>query len=81
VTDEQLSLTARIAKRVSDDGLIRIVDEVPDDRVFRVYPESSHLMGWKNSQTGKVVDRMGVWVTCGNEGGWFPIELLKIDWN
>jgi hypothetical protein len=81
MSDDQIFVTARIAKRVSDDGLLEVVAEVPDDRVFRMYPETAHLMDWKNRDTGRVIEKMGVWVTCESEGGWFPMELLKIEWN
>jgi hypothetical protein len=80
---QPIVVTARLAKRKTDDGVLEVLDDLPLGRVYKVFPETAQLMPWRHRESGDVIERMSVWTIAEGSpnGGWFPIELLEVEWN
>jgi hypothetical protein len=70
------SVTARLKKRVTSDGLVEMHDHVPIGKEYKIDADSRGNRTGYNYIKRKSWDRELVWDI---NGGWLPTELLDID--
>jgi hypothetical protein len=74
-------VNAKLIKLETADGAVRV--EVPQllGRVFQIYPGTVEMRAWKHRETGVQIAMVSVFMEAEKQQGWFPIELLEVEWN
>lgn len=68
---------ATLVKRITDDGLVEIRDEIPLGQVYQVDLETVCMMRGLHIQSRALWEREMIWDAVA--GGYLPTELLEIE--
>lgn len=74
-------VNAKLVRLETADGAVRVEGCHRLGTVYQVYPGTVEMRAWKHRETGVQIAMVSVFMEAEKEQGWFPLELLEVEWN